>query len=348
MRDENEKKLLQIFRKNKILKNCSIVFALIAIFCIALGAIISRRDLPEGMNLNQVSKVNQYVECPVYAMTDYFADYTVDGSVTDRYYLASDGYNLYILNLSLTQYNDIVAKMEDENNTEGIVVYGMSEKIPNELRGIAIDTYNEMYETDEINEDNFEEYFINYVINCKEHPNDSAELLYVVGYTCAAMVVMFGIIYLVLYLKTKRNIKKYGQKYDLGELIVQLSDPTIIEYPKTKTIFTRDYLINYSDSLVIIKYDDIVWVYPFDYRVNGIKSVTKIAVVTKEKTKYMICETPAAGKENKRQYSECMKEIVNRRPDILIGYTKENIDAMNKKNIDNTIASIDEKDKQKM
>lgn len=346
MKDENEKKLMQIFKKNKLLKNTILFFALAAIFCIALGVIIGNRELPDAVKVEDVAKLGEYVECPIYGITDYFADYTVDGSVTDRYYLASDGYYIYILNLSLTQYNDIVSKMEDETYSEDIVIYGMSESIQDELKTIAIDTYNEMYETDELTEENFYDYFIGYTINCKEHPNSSADTLYFVGGTCVVLVAVFGIIQLVLYLKTKRNIKKYGEKYDLGELIIQLTDPTVMEFPKTKTMFTRDYIVNYSDSLVIIKYDEIVWIYPFDYRVNGIKSSTKIVVVTKDKTRYMICEAPAAGKENVRQYNECMKEIINRKPNVLIGYTKDNIEAMNKKNIDNTIASIDAKDKE--
>ena len=38
----------------------------------------------------------------------------------------------------------------------------------------------------------------------------------------------------------------------------------------------------------------------------------------------------AFGKDNKDQFKKCMDEIVKRNPNILIGYTPENIAAMNK------------------
>ena len=58
----------------------------------------------------------------------------------------------------------------------------------------------------------------------------------------------------------------------------------------------------------------------------------------------MIAETDAFGKENKKQFESTYNELAKRRPNALFGYTKENIDAMSKKNIDETIDKITEKD----
>lgn len=49
-------------------------------------------------------------------------------------------------------------------------------------------------------------------------------------------------------------------------------------------------------------------------------------------------------KENQKQFEDTYMEIINRKPTVLAGSTAENIKAMNKKNIDQTISDMDLKD----
>lgn len=344
MGKENEKELMGLFKKNKTTIKVIIGFLLASIFCLCLGVIINSRELPKAIDVDEVTEENQYVKCDIYALTDSFAEYTEDGTVVSEYYMAVNDECLYILELSKDQYNELAEKVYDENNTEDVIIYGMSEYLSYDLTEIAMETYNEMYETDTLDWGNFEDYFAGYVINAKTSPNDSAITFFVLAGFLGIFVIIFGIVQLVMYIRTKSHIKKYAKMYDLGELSVQLSDPMKIEFEKTKTIFTRDYLISYSDSLIIFKHTEIVWIYPMDYRVNGVLTTRRIGVVTKDNKKHVISETPASGKENQEQFKLTMQEIYKRRPYILVGYTKENITAMNKENFVNTVAQIEAKD----
>lgn len=344
MGKENEKELMGLFKKNKTMIKVIIGFLLASIFCLCLGVIINSRELPKAIDVDEVTEENQYVKCDIYALTDSFAEYTEDGTVVSEYYMAVNDECLYILELSKDQYNELAEKVYDENNTEDVIIYGMSEYLSYDLTEIAMETYNEMYETDTLDWGNFEDYFAGYVINAKTSPNDSAITFFVLAGFLGIFVIIFGIVQLVMYIRTKSHIKKYAKMYDLGELSVQLSDPMKIEFEKTKTIFTRDYLISYSDSLIIFKHTEIVWIYPMDYRVNGVLTTRRIGVVTKDNKKHVISETPASGKENQEQFKLTMQEIYKRRPYILVGYTKENITAMNKENFVNTVAQIEAKD----
>lgn len=344
MGKENEKELMGLFKKNKTMIKVIIGFLLASIFCLCLGVIINSRELPKAIDVDEVTEENQYVKCDIYALTDSFAEYTEDGTVVSEYYMAVNDKCLYILELSKDQYNELAEKVYDENNTEDVIIYGMSEYLGYDLTEIAIETYNEMYETDTLDWGNFEDYFAGYVINTKTSPNDSAITFFVLAGFLGIFVIIFGIVQLVMYIRTKSHIKKYAKMYDLGELSVQLSDPMKIEFEKTKTIFTKDYLISYSDSLIIFKHTEIVWIYPMDYRVNGVLTTRRIGVVTKDNKKHVISETPASGKENQEQFKLTMQEIYKRRPYILVGYTKENITAMNKENFVNTVARIEAKD----
>lgn len=344
MGNENEKELMGLFKKNKTMIKVIIGFLLASIFCLCLGIIINSRPLPKAIDVDEVTEEDQYVKCEIYALTDSFAEYTEDGEVVSEYYMAVNDNCFYILELSKSQYLELSEKVYDENNTEDVIIYGMSEYLSYDLIEIAIETYNEMYEVEALDWGNFEEYFCGHVINTKVGPNDSAIMFFVLAGFFGIFVVIFGITQLVMYIRTKSHIKKYAKMYDLGDLSVQLSDPMKVEFEKTKTIFTRDYLLSYSDSLVIFKHTDIAWIYPMDYRVNGILTARRICLVTKDNKKHIIAETPASGKENQEQFKMTMQEIYNRRPYILVGYTKENIAAMNKENFANTIAQIEAKD----
>lgn len=344
MEKENEKELMGLFKKNKTMKRLIIGFLLASIFCLCIGIIINSRALPEAVDVSEVTDENQYVECEVYALTDSYAEYTEDDVVKSEYYMAVNDKCLYILELSKSEYLELSEKVYDEDNTEPVIVYGMSDYLSTDLIEITIEAYNEMYEEDPIDDENFEDYFVGYVIDIGRSPNDSSITFYVLAGFLGFLVVIFGISQLVMYLRTKNHIKKYAKIYDLGELSVQLTDPTNVEYNKTKTIFTKNYLISYSDALVIFKYTDIVWIYPMDYRVNGVLTTRRICVVTKDNKKQIISDTPANGKENQEQFAKTMQEIYNRRPHILTGYTNENITAMNKENFANTIAQIEAKD----
>ena len=344
MGKENEKELMDLFKKNKTMIKVIIGFLLASIFCLCIGIIINNRALPDALDVSEVTDEDQYVKCDIYALTDSFAEYTEDGEVVSEYYMAVNDKCFYILELSKSQYAELSEKVYDENNTEDVVIYGMSEYLGYDLIDIAIESYNEMYEEEVLDWGNFEDYFCGYVINTKVGPNDSSIIFFVLAGFCGFFVIIFGVAQLIMYIRTKSHIKKYSKMYDLGELSVQLSDPMKIEFEKTKTIFTRDYLISYSDSLIIFKHTDIVWIYPMDYRVNGILTTRRIGLVTKDNKKHVIAETPANGKENQEQFKLTMQEIYNRRPYILVGYTKENMTAMNKENFANTIAQIDAKD----
>ena len=340
MENENKKELMKIFYKNKLFNKVAICFLLIGIFLFAMGIIINSRALPNATALEDVTSSNTYVKENIYAITDYFATYSEDDIVKDKYYMALGETKLYIINMEDSQYIDICNNIEDEI----ITINGMSEEISNELKQFAIDTYNEIYETDELNLSNFDQVFLPYLINAKKTPNDVGIIFEDLGIISLICSVIFVIIYIGIVMKTKSNIKKVSKEYDLSQISTELSFPSKKEYEKTKTIFLDTYVIDYSTALDVIKYSDIVWIYPNERRINGVKSSIQIVVVTKDKKRRLIAETDAFGKKNKTQFEETYKELVSRRPNALNGYTKENIEAMSKNNIDETIDRIYQSD----
>lgn len=339
MEKENKEILLRFLDRNKTIKRYFIAFFLLSILGFSLSVIIENRKYPDSIDLKEVSGENEYVECTVAAITECIADYSNGGDAIDEYYLATDGSCVYILNLSRAQYNLLCNELQDESG-EDAVIYGLSTNIESDLKQIAIDIYNKVYENNEITLEDFNDYFIPYVINAKYNPNSSAIILKDFGYLFGFLTIIFGIYCIFIIVKSRKNIGKFSREYSLDDLITQLSSSSKIEYKKSKIIFLKDYIISYSSVIYIINYKDIVWIYPYDFRVYGIVTTKKIVIVTKDKKQYFIGNTSAFGKINKEQYEKCINEIIKRRPNVLVGYTPENIVAMNKENIDNTISKI--------
>lgn len=341
MKNKDEKTILEIFGKNHSGKKYFLAFFLVSIFCLSLGIIIESRRFPDAIKVEEISDSNQYVECTVIGITDSIANYSENGIIKDEYYLATDGINVYILNLSASQYNLICNYLNDEAASS--LIYGMSEEIPQDLKEVAVDIYNQLYQTDEVTIDNFNNYLVPYLINLKANPNSSAQILRGIGILSGIIAIIFGIYCIFAMLKNRKNVKKFNNEYGLNLIIEQLNDSTNIEFKKSKVLFLKDYIISYSSIINIIKYDDIVWMYPYDFRVYGIVTNKRIIIITKDKKQYVLANAFAFGKKNKEQYEKCMEEIVKRRPNILVGYTPENIVAMNDENFKDTINSVTKK-----
>ena len=328
MKNKDEKTILEIFGKNHSGKKYFLAFFLVSIFCLSLGIIIESRRFPDAIKVEEISDSNQYVECTVIGITDSIANYSENGIIKDEYYLATDGINVYILNLSASQYNLICNYLNDEAASS--LIYGMSEEIPQDLKEVAVDIYNQLYQTDEVTIDNFNNYLVPYLINLKANPNSSAQILRGIGILSGIIAIIFGIYCIFAMLKNRKNVKKFNNEYGLNLIIEQLNDSTNIEFKKSKVLFLKDYIISYSSIINIIKYDDIVWMYPYDFRVYGIVTNKRIIIITKDKKQYVLANISAFGKDSKEQYKKCMDEIVKRNSNILIGYTPENIAVMNK------------------
>ena len=59
-------------------------------------------------------------------------------------------------------------------------------------------------------------------------------------------------------------------------------------YDKSKLCLTPHYIINFSGKFSIIKYSDILWVYPYVHITNGIKDTQSIIVKDKFGKNYVV------------------------------------------------------------
>ena len=343
MEKENKKILLRLLDKNKTIKKWFVIFFLISILGNSLSIIIENRKYPDAIELNQVAEDNQYVKCKIKAIYELNTENINEDKTVKDYYLATDGTDVYILEIGKAQYDILTYALNNDEYTTIPFIYGMRKDISANLKQLAVNTYSQIFENSEVNIDNFNEYFIPYLIDVKVNPNSSAQIFNSIGLISGIIVIIIGIYCIFIMVKNRKRIDKLEKDGMTQEILNQVLDSSKIEYERCKMMFLKDYLISYLYGIEIINYDDIMWMYPYNYGVYGIVTNKRIIIITKDKKQYVLANAFAFGKKNKEQYEKCMEEIVKRRPNILVGYTPENIVAMNDENFKDTINSVTKK-----
>lgn len=98
-------------------------------------------------------------------------------------------------------------------------------------------------------------------------------------------------------------------------------------YNKTCKVFlTNDYIISYGAGLNVIETKDLLWIYQFTMRQNGISTNKILYGVNKFGKSTTITTINGMSKKQNKALDELYQDIINMLPDILYGYSKENKD----------------------
>lgn len=339
------KELLNLVKPSKKLIVISIFILIITILSIITSFYLKNKPMPVLKNAITEQNENVFVQFETKFATDCFAQYKTD-SYTDNFYFVMDDDYIMIAKLDSENFKKLTniikyTYSEIDDMPEPQILYGITRKIPNELKNLAISSYNEMFGEDLLNSSNFEDFmgtlyldtsctpYSNYILACN--------IIALIGgiYT----IVVF-ILYLTSYIKSNTTIKRVTNNGTLDDIYTQFKAPTNTSYSKQNIMFLNDYVISYHRVLEIIKYQDIVWFYEYTLRRNGFETNRYMIVLTKDGKKHYICTKATLGK-NYQTFKEIFTELMQLCPYSLVGYTKENIIATNKNNLKNTIESIE-------
>lgn len=120
--------------------------------------------------------------------------------------------------------------------------------------------------------------------------------------------------------------KKHGGKEQIIALENEMNSGSAIWLKKSKTYITENYIISFRNGFTAFRYSDLLWLYECEHSVNGIKTRTSLkALCTNGKT-YEVASAPNY-KEVKTEFMMILGSAAEKNPDILIGYSNENIAA---------------------
>ena len=281
----------------------------------------------EPTNLSEVTEEGVFSKIDVELVTSYFATLTTDSSLEKYYLVTEDGYT-YIAKIdddtfaSLKENHDYNYSTDpDAVAPDSVTIVGESELIPDEIKNFAIEYFRDSEGLD-INEENFNNLIYPYLIDTYITKTDTIiDIAIVFG-----VITVVGLILIMVYMnrqtKTKKSISKYQSS--LKTIEEELESSTTIHNEICKVYLTENYLISYNDGLKIIELKSISWLYPYEYRRNGVVTNRSICIYTSDKQKYMIGNINAWGKNKDSAYNEMYQLLLEKTPDALHGYSKEN------------------------
>lgn len=338
----NGEQMLKKSKKTLLGIKIAYVIVLLAMI-ISAGIVVYREkyEMPEAIDFTTNGAIgmaaDQYAYLDVEGLTEEVAIYGTDDENdpdNDRYYIAISGGYLYVVDLNFETINQLKAIQEyifstDENAVapEPVKIYGMTETIPDELKPMILDYYNNSAsEENKITLEEFELYFGSVLLNVRRDAVDTTVETTIIE---IAIIVLIIIIILHISLKvvtgrTTKYLKKNEYEEDLAH---QLDDFVEEKFYNEKVIFTKDYFVDVKGNLVAFKYSDVKWIYAHTLKQYGFITINSSIIVHLNDGKTHLQCVEIRGKQTE-EFIEVFNKLCDKIPaDALKGYTQENIKA---------------------
>ena len=276
-----------------------------------LNELIEKRD----------EKTGQKAYLNVSAMTD---KVVVFDDTTDAYYFVSDGKYYYMVYLKEADAKKYL-KMDLSENP--IKIVGTSRSIPSDVEKIAIEVYNDYLLSegeDKLTSDTFFNVFGDIYLDGTSTFSSKSSAFMAIGvmsFLGAIAVILIGV---VIVLRFRKNIKSLSDD-DLAKIEREMDSQNSFYYSKKKLYLTDNYLVLMDGRFIAYNYKDVLWMYPFEQRYNGVRTNKAIKIFTSDGKTNMIASISIATKREQAIYDEIWNGIVQKNPSIKIGYTPDNI-----------------------
>lgn len=307
------------------------VFLIFGFFFLAVAiglgawAYMLSMEQSDAINLNSLIidkvKESKFAKVEVASVPYAFAEYD---NTTEKYYFVFDQEDLmYVVYLP----RDVYYKLDNETILENpMVIEGMTKPIPEDIRKLAIEVYNEANEEEFLTDENFENYLGSIYLDVTEKPNNNtAQLIF------AIVSGVFSLLFIFLSFFTRIRSKKVVRKFSEEEwkkIESELESSETISYKSLNLHFTENYIVVLSSGIDIFSYKDILWMYPYVLKQYGITTNKDIILVTSDKKRHSIANVSNFSKKSRKEYDDIMSFIHAKNPNCLVGYTKENIQEM--------------------
>lgn len=325
MKDFSNEKVGKEYSKFKNMLFIGLFFYVLAVAIICWGYFkgdTEGESLHEIIINNPVEKKKGYID--VVDELYNFAYYKGDPS---EFYFALDKDYFYVIKMNKSKVNQF--KNASEENP--IRITGITKKVPSDIKKLAIEYYNEGVDKDkQLKVSDFDSWFGAVYIDLEAQDLNNADIAYVI----AGLVMIFGFAFTVAGGLAVRRFKKKVERLEPEErqkIDKEMNDPEAFYYKNAHTYLTKNYIVNFMSTFEAIPYKEVIWVYKFELRQNGIKSQQSIQVMTKDGKNHTIATLTALTKKANDVFNEILETVAERSTNALIGYTKENREKVKEK-----------------
>lgn len=318
MKDFSNENVGKEYNKFKNMLFIGLACYLLAIIVIAWGC--TKND--EGTNLHELILNNPkegsvgYID--VIGEAANFAYYPND---SNEFYFVLDKEYIYVVKMSKKNANALKVATEESPRR----ISGVTKKVPSDIKKLAIKYYNSALENDEdkLENSDFDNWFGTIYIDLEETPLGMKEISILI----AVLVAFFGIGFSLAGGLAVRRFKKKIERISPEErqkIDKEMNDKDAFYYKNAHTYLTKHYIINFMSTFEAIKYEDVIWVYKYELRQNGIKSQQSVQVMTRDGKVHPIATLTGLTKKANDVFNEILETVAKNCDKALIGYTKEN------------------------
>lgn len=319
---------MNIYKSIKGRKSLLVIGIILFVVFMGLGLLIYSGEVnTEYEVLTKNTSENVYAKLNVSLLDSAFATETLDGKEKDYYIAFDEDGNPFVIVLDkggledLRKIQEYTLSETEMDKPDPVMVYGNVSKSDTEvfkyLQEFLKDEDGNTYTIDELKRVVGE----NYLDTTWDNKEEGIFALILFGVFSLSGLTLI-IFYFVRNKKSKELLEEYGR--ELEKIEEDINNSRGIHNKECKVYLTDKYLLSYGNGVKLIELNDIVWIYPFITKQNGITTSKSIYVITNNGKSNIIAVVNTWGKKNKASYEELYQDIINKVPNVLVGYSKEN------------------------
>lgn len=246
--------------------------------------------------------------------------FAIYDGIEEAYYFVADENYMYVVFMGESDF----LRLSTASEKKPIKIEGTTKETPSDIRKIAIEVYNDSIENEEdkLLDSDFEAYFGSIYLDLTNNSNNAGEAQTIMSLILLGVGIFILIYERINHHRFNKNIKNLDAS-TLLKLDSEMNASNAFYYQAAHLYLTENYVINFSGTFRAIPYQDIVWLYPYEYRVNGIKTNQSIIAVTKDGKKNNIANIDIVTKKKKEAYDEIFNTIASKNDSIILGYSTE-------------------------
>ncbi len=282
------------------------------------------KKIKDAKNMHETILMSDNEEKSSYVTIYYypygFADYADDDK--NAYYIVADEKYFYIAYMNKKK----VENLTEEELKQGYKLKGTTKEIPDDVKKLGVEAFNEWYEDVE----DFKKIYITdfddmlgsiYLDTTKTKYAATTDYNAILIFSAIMGTIVFAIgLYNTVFYKRKLNKLTTS---DVMLLDSEMNSSNAKFYDKASIFLTGKYLIDLR-RFDYYDYNDIKWVYTHIQRTNGIKSSENLIIVTEDGKKHSIAAT-SGSKKTRTMYEEIYETLTTKNPNIRVGYSNDNI-----------------------
>lgn len=319
---------MNIYKNIKGRKSLLVIGIILFVVFMGLGLIIYFGEIDaEYEVLTKNTSENVYAKLNVSLLDSAFATETLDGKEKDYYVAFDENDNPFIIVLdkdvleSLRKIQEYTLSEVEMEKPDPVMVYGNVSKSDTEvfkyLQEFLKDEDGNTYTIDELKRVVGDNYLDTTWDNVEQG---------IWALTTFSILSLIGLSLIIIYIvrnkKSKNLLKEYGR--ELEKIEEDVNSGRGIHNKECSVYLTDKYLFSYANGVKLIEIKDIVWIYPFTTKQNGMTISKSIYVITNNGKSNVITVANTWSKKNKNAFEELYQDIINKVPNVLVGYSKEN------------------------